>query len=403
VRQSTSASPADQIDIPALIRRYRALIAINLLVACGLFVSAAFVLPQKFKSIATITIYTKYFQNPLVKDFLPELYDTGELKAQRENLIRQSFSDEWLNGLGDREHLFKSQPGSPERETDLEELRKRIETFSLQSTTFTVSFIHSDKKKTLSIEKEIVDRVIDTLITERRQAITKVRDSIQRRVEGISLTANNGSGGNGNPDPMASARPELLRKELAQLQEQVKALENQYTPQHPKVAKLRERMTLIEGWLEKAGGSHGKSYDKPVLIDGQPHAVTKEVYEDLLKKLNYLNILLDMDQDGANDYVAVLSPPSRPLSPVWPNKAVFLMWGMLTGLLVSAMVMLITEYFERTAPSVRDFARELELPYLGTLPKVPWGEIHGKPGAKGGGGKPAAAPKKKQLRFEEWN
>lgn len=383
----------DQIDVLALMRRYRSLIAMNVFAGCVLFTGATFVLPQKFKSIATITIYTKYFQNPLVKDFVPELYDTSELKAQRENLIRQSFNDEFLNELGEKEGLFKSGPQSGERETEIDDIRKRIETYSLQSTTFTVAFVHNDRKKTFAIEKQIVDRVLDTLVNERRATITKIRDSIQRRVEGISL---NSSGG--NPDPMASARPELLRKELAQLQEQVHALENQYTAQHPKVAKLRERMTLLEGWLRQAGGSHGKSYDKPVLIDGQPHAVTKEVYEDLLKKLNYLNILLDMDQDGANDYVAVLSPPSRPTSPVWPNKAVFLMWGLLTGMLVSAMIILVTEYFERTAPSVRDFARELDLPYLGTLPRIPWGEIHGKPPRSKSG-----APRKKQLRAEEWN
>lgn len=361
----------------------------NIGVACTIFLAVTFILPQKFKSTATITIYTKYFQNPLVKDFLPELYDTSELKAQRENLIRQSFSDEFLNVLGDRHKLFKSAPESLERATEMDEVRKRIETYSVQSTTFTVAFTHSDKKTTYEIEKEIVARVMETLAEERRATISKIRDSIQRRVEAISLNSS------GNPDPMASARPELLAKEMAQLQEQVKALENQYTPQHPKVAKLRDRMALIEGWLKSAGGGKSKSYDKAMLIDGQPKAVTKEVYEDLLKKLNYLNILLDMDQEGANDYVAVLNPPSRPLSPVWPNKAVFLLWGMLTGILVSSMIILVTEYFERTAPSARDFARELELPYLGAVPRVPWEEIDGKPRKAPG--------KKKPARFEEWN
>jgi uncharacterized protein involved in exopolysaccharide biosynthesis len=384
---------SDQVDVLALIRRYRVLIAINTLLACSLFLGATFVIPQKFKSIATITIYTKYFQNPLVKDFLPELYDTSELRAQRENLIRQSFSDDYLNELGEREQIFKSAPHSGERDTELDELRKRIEIFSLQTTTFTVSFLYSDKKKTYDIEKEVVSRVMNTLFSDRRQTITNIRDSIQRRVEGISLNPRGG-----NPDPMASARPELLRKELAELQEQIQALENQYTPQHPKVAKLRERAKLIEGWLKTAGAQKQNSYDKPVLIDGQPRSVTKEVYEDLLKKLNYLNILLDMDQESANDYVAILNPPSRPTGPVWPNRAVFLMWGLLTGLLVSAMIILVMEYFERTAPSVREFARELDIPYLGAIPRIPWEDTHGKPVRV-----KLDALKKKKLRFEEWN
>ncbi|MGZ3651882.1 MAG: hypothetical protein ACXVB9_16030 [Bdellovibrionota bacterium] len=390
MRQTQSVAPNEQIDILALVRRYRTLIAMNIGIGSVIFLGATYVLPQKFKSSATITIYTKYFQNPLVKDFLPELYDTSELKAQRENLIRQSFGDDFLNDLGEREGLFKSGSKSAERETELEDIRRRIEINSIQSTTFTIAFTHNEKKKTYSIEREIVDRVVDTLFSERRSTITKIRDSIQRRVEGISLNST------GAPDPMASARPELLHKELQQLQEQVRALENQYTAQHPKVTKLLDRIRLIEGWLKQTGNEKPRAHDKAILIDGQPKAVTKEVYEDLLKKLNYLNILLDMDEDSANEYVAVLSPPSRPLSPVWPNKAVFLMWGLLTGLLVSSMIIMITEYFERTAPSVRDFARELDLPFLGTLPKVPWGEANIKPRKPG-------APKKKQVRLEEWN
>jgi uncharacterized protein involved in exopolysaccharide biosynthesis len=390
MKSTQATNPADNIDVLALVRRYRAIIAINLTVGCCLFLGATFLLAQKFKSSATLTIYTKYFQNPLVKDFLPELYDTSELKSQRENLIRQSFSDEFLNELGEKEGLFKAKAASPERETEVDEVRKRIEINSIQNTTFTVSFTHNEKKRTYEIEKTIVERVVSTLFAERRSTITKIRDSIQRRVEAISLNAS------GHPDPMASARPDLLRKELAQLREQVKALENQYTPQHPKVTQLVNRMNLIQGWLKMAAPEKPHAIDKVMLIDGQPRAVTKEVYEDLLKKLNYLNILLDMDEDGASEYVAVLNPPSRPLSPVWPNKAVFLMWGMLTGLLVSAMIVMITEYFERTAPSARDFARELDLPYLGALPRVPWVESTGKPRKPG-------APKKKQVRLEEWN
>ncbi len=389
MRQVSAPHFADHFDILALARRYRRIIGLNITGACLIFFSATFVLPQKFKSTATITIYTKYFQNPLVKDFLPELYDTSELKAQRENLIRQSFSDEFLTNLGSKYKLFRSSSESAERVSEMDDIRRRIETYSLQSTTFTVAFTHSDKKITYDIAREIVARVVETLAEERRATITKIRDSIQRRVEAISLNSS------GNPDPMASARPEILAKEMAQLQEQVKALENQYTPQHPKVAKLRDRMVLIEGWLKSAGGTKSKSYDKAMLIDGQPKAVTKEVYEDLLKKLNYLNILLDMDREGANDYVAILNPPSRPLSPVWPNKAVFLLWGMLTGILVSSMIILVTEYFERTAPSARDFARELDLPYLGAVPRILWDDINGRPRKAPG--------KKKPARFEEWN
>ncbi len=388
--QGTRVAIDDQIDIFAIGKRYRRLILVNVTVAVTVFVALAYILPPKFKSIGTLTIYSKYFQNPLVKDFIPELSDGIELRAQRENLIRQSFSDEYLEELGKKYHLLKYGPNTPEHLTEMEELRKDIEIFPVQATTFNVGFTNRDRVVTYNVAKDAIKRVVDTLLNERRQTIVKARDSIQRRVEGISLSAP------GRADPMAAARPDVLRKEYLQLQEQVAALENQYTPQHPKVMKLRERMNLLQSWMRKSAPSRENFSDKPLLIDGEQKTVTKEVYDDLLKKLNYLNVLLDMDQDITSEYVSILTPPNRPISAVWPNKPMFLFWGLLTGLLASAIVILATEYYERTAPTARDFANELSLPYFGNLPRVPWADI--KQTAKPGG-----RAKKPRPRFEEWN
>ena len=130
----------EPIDILALVRRYRFLIAINLFLAIGFFVGLAFILPPKYKSSGTLTIFSKYFQNPLVRDFLPELTDAIELRAQRENLIRQCFTEDYLNQLGTKFGLFRSSDETQEHLNELEALRKNIEIFPVGATTFTVGF-----------------------------------------------------------------------------------------------------------------------------------------------------------------------------------------------------------------------------------------------------------------------
>src|SRR5436305_1009145 len=71
-----------------------------------IFVGAAYVLPKRFKSSSVLTVYTAYFQNPLVKDFLPAVQDATELKAQRESLIRQGLDMDFIERTGDKYRLF---------------------------------------------------------------------------------------------------------------------------------------------------------------------------------------------------------------------------------------------------------------------------------------------------------
>ena len=222
----------DLSDLMVVIRRRkRMLISITACTAL-LFLLAAMVIPKKYKSTASITIYTKYFQNPLVKDFLPEIYDNTELKSQRETLIRKAFDSDFLNSLGEKYHIFKTSKVDPRHSIEEFELFKRIEVFSLESTTFSISFIGDDAAQTLQVMDEIVKRVTDTLADERKKTIVRLRDSIRKRIEDMALTMES------TTDPLASVRPELLHVELDRLNAQISALKTQYTEKHPTITKL---------------------------------------------------------------------------------------------------------------------------------------------------------------------
>ena len=58
-------------DAFGLLSKYRRLIILGTTLGVTLFLAAALTLPKKYKSHFTLTIYAKYFQNPLIRDFIP--------------------------------------------------------------------------------------------------------------------------------------------------------------------------------------------------------------------------------------------------------------------------------------------------------------------------------------------
>src|SRR5437660_10411979 len=95
-------------DVPRLFSKYGRLIVTGTLISVALFISAASLLPKKYKAHFVLTIYTKYFQSPLVGDFIPELSESSEIRSQRESLIRQVLTPDYLDSLGERYGIYGS-------------------------------------------------------------------------------------------------------------------------------------------------------------------------------------------------------------------------------------------------------------------------------------------------------
>src|SRR3954464_8091982 len=103
---TTTQAPLNPSDMVGLFSKYRALIVTGTLLSAAVFVAAAYVLPKRYKSSFVLSIYSSYFQNPLTRDFTSEIYDTTEMRAQREALIRQSLTPEFVDSLGEKYHIY---------------------------------------------------------------------------------------------------------------------------------------------------------------------------------------------------------------------------------------------------------------------------------------------------------
>src|SRR6267378_2705822 len=103
---SSTESTLNIQDLPRLISKYWPSIITATFVSTLLFIVGAHYIPKKYKAYFVLTIYSKYFQSPLIGDFVPELSESGEIRSQRESLIRQVLSPAFLDSLGEKYGIY---------------------------------------------------------------------------------------------------------------------------------------------------------------------------------------------------------------------------------------------------------------------------------------------------------
>ncbi len=118
--------------------------------------------------------------------------------------------------------------------------------------------------------------------------------------------------------------------------------------------------------LRSAGG-YSQHQDKPRTEEASGEG-ERDTYSDLTKKLNYLNIAIDSDNQHQDDYFATLEPPLYPSVPLGPNNALLMLWGAALGFFGCLFISVLREYFERSTLHTSVLAQQLGVPLLGELP-----------------------------------
>jgi hypothetical protein len=370
---------------------------ISPLIGSIVFLSLSFVLPSRYKVHFVLTIDAKFFQNPLIGDFFPSIGGVSEMKAQGDSLLRQALTPEFLDSLGDKYglYLLKNPHASPslvqrwrtrlktllvryrlyqlpnenyallaERQT----LLSHIDIFSLSGTTYQVDFIDSNPDITFRVVQDIHAQMIQVLLEMRKRNLVNFHDAIQRQLASLTNTFQPSS--SPAPTPVASS-PQLIREQLGQIRGQIAALSTQYTDEHPVMQELRNKETLLANRLDDSlrngRGESTAGLGKPV-IQGDAN---REVFSDLNKKLNYLNIAIDSDQERQGDYFSTPEVPLYPTAPLFPKKPLFAFGGFAFGLFLALFSVAIREYFDRSALRTETLAHHLKIPLVGNLPAFP--------------------------------
>ena len=106
------------------------------------------------------------------------------------------------------------------------------------------------------------------------------------------------------------------------------------------------------GSLEKRLHAYSKS-NKPKTSKGtmfgeiprseSAKETTQDVYNELLKKLSYLQIALSLDDIDAGNHLRLIQEPTFPVQPLFPRKDMFAFMGALAGFLFWIVGVIIRE------------------------------------------------------------
>lgn len=324
-------------------------------------------LPPRYKAKAVLNIQSSYFRNPLVSDLVPEVTDAAELSAQRQSLFRLALDEEFLDALGGEFQVFKHAAKTVERAEERAEFLKTIEYFALNPTTFQISALAPEAAAAADMVQRIVAQITRTLVVERYTTLMRARDAIAAQIKFLSRALRELNGGAGN------LQPDYLEGELQRLDEQIAILRRRYTENHPELFRLKGREAELRGALERARKRGGLEGDEvSAFVTPSSKAPVQDIYNDLLKKLSHLTIMLSMEKDRENlSYLAVLENPTVPLVPHSPKRLFFLAGGLVLGLVVGLARVVFLELRRHIAVTPVNGAAALGAPLLGELQPFP--------------------------------
>lgn len=294
---------------------------------------------KKYKVQTAISIQTQYFQVPMIRDFMPETFDGGELRSQREALLRRSLNHKFLRELGKKHKLFRQVNDEQISTADLDELSKRFEIIPAGSTSFMIGFFSSSAEGGYLVIKDVIARIRENMTQERRNTLLHLHDAIEERLQSLSFGKQVGS-----PTAMLSARPDLIKKEVERLEEEVRVLKNSYSEKHPKIADLNKKIEGFNKWLAVHPEMSAISKTRTANFSGDKvDEGSKELFKELLKKYHYLEVAIYLDEQNNETFLSILQEPYVPKSPMWPKRSIFLIWSVISGFLVGAIIAMLRE------------------------------------------------------------
>ncbi len=360
-------------DVAALMRRHVALLLAWVCVGSCVGVILTYRLPKEYRSQAVLSIQGNYFQSPMSQDVVAPLSDPREVMSQKMAILRMALSNDFIDRLAELHGLYEFSADSPERNRERELFREKLSFFSTSPTTFQIEVKAGGPLLARSLTSEVLNHMLEVLFESRYRTLFTTREVIDKHVESLKQALKDSPLGTA----IGAKSVDELREELGKLDANVAALLVKFTERHPAVLDLRRKqqalMTMVgraeEG--EEKGESEDGSRKKRVPLSSSARAATQEIFSDLLRKVSYLNVALQLEQDrSAVPYVGVIEQPNIPTSPSFPKLRIMLGLGALVGVLLGVFHVLLKEIERSSSYLPEEVSRAFGVPYFGRLELV---------------------------------
>ena len=303
-------------------------------ICCALSLLSYFVLPRNYKVSATISLQTQYFQLPLVSGFLTETVDPQELRSKREALLRLALNQQFLSHIASKYQLVKD----PTSSYELEQLNKKFEIIPNSQSSFVINFNAKDANLAYQVLHEFITHLQDVMTQERHVLLLNLHDAIEEQLESISVGRSSE-----NASSIYSIRPDLVQERMEKIQEEIETLKNSYSEKHPRITALKDELAQLAQWNRPVTENAPLNPKGDVFSGIKVDDASKELFDDLLKKYRYLEVVIYMDKQNKDHYLSYLNEPFIPNAPTWPKIPILLAWGVALGFLIGSIFVLIRE------------------------------------------------------------
>lgn len=244
---------------------------------------------------------------------------------------------------------------------DLQEAKLDLEAARITERELTAQLENSDSAiTTITRSDEISDRIA-ALENELQELRLQYHDTypdivaIKHKLETLRGQLRDGDQSGSDTVNVNPMRQEI-RRELFQVRTQIAGLEK----------RIEENEKLLRE--EYARGADIADVEARAEELSRDYEITREIYQDLLKRRESARLAMDMEEDGEGLNMAIQDPPTVPLSPAGLNFVHFALLGPFLGLGIAFGGLLMRVEFDDRIRTPSTISRDLAIPVLGTVP-----------------------------------
>jgi uncharacterized protein involved in exopolysaccharide biosynthesis len=228
----------------------------------------------------------------------------------------------------------------------------------MSHTDYQIGFIYRDPETAKEINTKIVNHILKSLRERKLENLKAIQKSLLQKMELMILDSS------ADLNVKYFSRQNSVEEQIEDLEEQKKLLKVQYSDSHPDVQNINKRITALSFIVSKyKSGKYNRIPNPP------PSLLKDEVFSDLLKKYNNITLSISTETLNAEGAVYVSQKPTKPMEIIFPKKRVFLLWGVIAGLLISILIVALLEISNIiTSLQIQAFSKNSETIYLGELP-----------------------------------
>ena len=209
-------------DLFNIVFKYKYRIAVICSLAIAFSIQLTFWIEKQYTSNFEINVYSKYFQNPLISEVIPDVYSIPEMRFAIDSMVKEAMSDEYIDSIGREFNIYSGTEDEREMTRERQLLRDRFSSYSTGGQSYQISFSYNDPYVAKAIAEKTLAKIKGHIIDKRINTIEMIKKVMVRKLNSFNATQKLSQ--RGGEKVLASKSPEVLREELQKIDNNLAAL-----------------------------------------------------------------------------------------------------------------------------------------------------------------------------------